>query len=240
MERTILVSQHVPVENPGTIATSLRRHGYELRTVRTWLGEPVPRDPDGVAAVVVMGGPMGVYQADRHPHLTDEIALLRGCLERGVPVLGVCLGSQLLAVAAGGRVYPSGIQEIGWYEVRSTAAGRDDPLWREAPDPMTVLEWHGDYYDLPEGAVALAGSARFPAQAFRVGDRAYGLLFHIETPEEMVDDWLAYFAADVAAVEPPIEVEAIRRQARERCEEMRPIAERVFDRFGAGIAAWAR
>lgn len=169
----VLVLQHVASEGPGRIADALTARGISVRVIRIDRGEPVPTSLDGARGLIVMGGPMGVYEADRFPHLRDEIALIRAA-HGVVPVLGICLGSQLVAAALGASVKPSGTLELGWLPITVHAA---DPLLELGT--FVALCWHGDVFDLPPGAVALASSAMTPLQAFRHG-RTWGLLFHVE------------------------------------------------------------
>lgn len=142
--REVLVLQHVACEGPSAIGDALQRRGVPLRIVHAYAGEPIPATLAAEGALVVMGGPMGVYDADRYPHLRDELRLIEDALRRGRPVLGVCLGSQLLATALGARVYPSGGKEIGWYRVDLTDAATSDGLFHGVPRCFTALHWHGD------------------------------------------------------------------------------------------------
>jgi GMP synthase (glutamine-hydrolysing) len=193
------VLQHVAVEGPGRIAAALARAGRVARPVRLDRGEPVPVGPQGLDGLVVLGGPMGVADTAAHPHLRAEMDLLADCVEAGVPVLGVCLGSQLLAAALGAGVRPSGSLELGWLPVQHLPAAAGDPLLGPLPDPFTALHWHGDTLDLPIGATPLARSERTELQAFRAGDTAYGLLFHLEAEPGQVAAMARAFPADVAA-----------------------------------------
>jgi GMP synthase (glutamine-hydrolysing) len=225
-----LVLQHVAVEGPGAIGAALRRRGVALRTVRLFAGEPVPAACDA-DALVVMGGPMGVYEDDRHPHLRDELRLIEATLAAGRPILGTCLGSQLLAAALGARVYPGGFKEIGWHDVELTAAAGDDPLLRGVAPRFTPLHWHGDVFDLPAGAHRLARSARTPTQAYRHGRNAWGLLFHLELDRPQLDTWMAAFADELAGA--GIAPAAITGDADARLAAATAIADTVFDRFAA-------
>ncbi len=200
--RTCLCLQHVPFESPGVFAKALADSGYELQS------RIVPTDGLPTAAgdfLLVMGGPMSANDPD--PWIQDELAFIRRAVESGVPCLGVCLGSQLLAKAMGGRVYKGPAVEIGFTRITATDAGRNDPLFGGAPEPLDVFEWHGEGIELPPGAVALASSKHFPVQAFRVGPRAAGLLFHIEVEADGIaslcrqcPDDLARGGADAAAL----------------------------------------
>jgi GMP synthase (glutamine-hydrolysing) len=204
---TVWIVQHLDAEPPARIADGLQRLGWTLKTLRPDR-EPLPSRPaPECAALVVMGGPMAVYDADRHPWIAPELTLLRAAMERGLPILGVCLGAQLLAAAAGAAVYPGGRpKEIGWGQVTLTPAGLADPLTRHlspggsGPDAATctVFQWHGDTFDLPPGAALLAGSAPYPHQAFRLGGNVYGIQFHCEVTEPIVRDWVTRWGDDVA------------------------------------------
>jgi GMP synthase (glutamine-hydrolysing) len=229
-----IVLQHVACESPGAIGDALQRHGLGLRVVRIDAGEPVPSTLAAAGGLVVMGGPMGVYETDRYPHLRAELRLIEDALRRDRPVLGVCLGSQLLAAALGARVYPGGYKEIGWYPVTLTDAAATDRLLRDAPRSFTALVWHGDVFDLPAGAVRLASSELTEHQAFRYGDSTYGLLFHLEVTAAQLEAMTAAFADEIAAAGVP--AAAIIGGARVHLSSLRAIGARAFDRFAARLA----
>ena len=225
----VLVLQHVAAEGPGAIGAALAARGMELRTVRIDLGQPVPRDAGGAAGLVVMGGPRGVYEAGRFPHLADELRLIESFLKSGLPILGICLGSQLLAAALGARVRPSGFKEIGWHPVRLRDAAGGDPLWSGLPETFTAFHWHGDTFDLPAGAVRLASSELTENQAFHWGPSAYGLLFHLEVDAEQVRGMASAFAEEVSAA--GLSPEPILRGAELFMEPLQRLGREVFDRW---------
>ncbi len=202
-----LVLVHLEHEGVGTLGRWLPAAGLDLDQVHLHKGDPVPAElPEGYAALVVMGGAMGVGDADRYPWITQELDLIRRTTQAGTPVLGVCLGAQLLAAANGGRVEKGAIgPEIGAGRVYLTDRAAGDPLLEDVPAIADVVQWHWDaVVELPPGATLLAGSPAYPHQAFRVGERAWGLQFHVETTPEMVAGWAANDAAALreAGVDP--------------------------------------
>ena len=189
----ILIIQNVTSEGPGTIADHLRTTNIPFTSIDLERGHSLP-DIAPFSHVVILGGPMAVYEMDRTPYLKDEALLIEKAVGAGKHVLGVCLGAQMLAHVLGARVYPGGQKEIGWYDVALTGDGMKDPCMTElAADggqTAQVFQWHGDTFDLPQGALCLASSELFPNQAFRYSDRVYALQFHIEVTPGIVTGWL--------------------------------------------------
>ncbi len=191
----LLVIQHIECEDLGTFERPLREEGVSITFVNRGRDDrPLETNFD---AMILLGGPMGVYEADRYPFLLEEMDLIRRFSKEGKPMLGICLGAQLIAEALGGRVYKGERKEIGWYRIYLTGDGRRDPLFSSMPDVPIVFQWHGDTFELPEGAVRLAYSYIYPNQAFRVGDNIYGLQFHIEVTEAMVREWLSEYREEL-------------------------------------------
>lgn len=150
------------------------------------------------SGLIIMGGPMNVYQEREHPFLKDEDLLIKEALKKGLPTLGICLGSQLIAKAAGAKVWKGPEREIGWYKVRLTDEGKRDKIFSMFEDRFTVFQWHGDTFDLPEGAVLLAKNDLYN-QAFRIGN-AYGLQFHLEVTGEMIKDWMREYQKEIQSL----------------------------------------
>ena len=186
----IWVLQHAPTGTLGTIAEALESAALEWQYVRVFDGQPVPAHMNGADGLIVLGGVEAVYQLDRYPHLRPEIALIENALKAGRPVLGVCLGSQLLATALGTNVRRAAHKEIGWHPVRLRPEARDDRLLGGLPGEFVTGHWHSDIFDLPAGAVPLASSELTELQAFRYRDNAWGLLFHAELTEQIVAAWV--------------------------------------------------
>jgi len=182
-----LVIMHCATEGPGTLGDWLFEQGVEISVTRLYDGEPLP-DSAGLSAVVSMGGPMNVYEEDQYPFLREEAAFLRRVVDDGMPVIGICLGAQMIARAMGAKVGKSPVPEIGWGRVDLTAAGRSEPLFAGMAAVQDVLQWHGDMFDVPEGGELLARSADCPPQAFRVRN-ALGLQFHLEVDGKILSDW---------------------------------------------------
>jgi GMP synthase-like glutamine amidotransferase len=184
----VLVLQHIACEPPGEFEDVLVERGARIHRVELDEGEPLP-SWEPFDAVVAMGGPMSVNDEAELPWLAAEKALIRDAVEAGTPFWGACLGVQLLASSLGARVYAGETPEVGVLAVELTDAGRTDPVFANLPPRFPTLQWHGDTFDLPAGAVRLASSPAYPNQAFRYGQRAYGVQFHVEVSGGMAEAW---------------------------------------------------
>lgn len=186
----IVIATHVESEGPGSLGTFLEAEGARLRVVRLYDGDKLPEQVAGVDAVVSMGGPMNVYEEDKYPYLRDETDFLRRAIDAGIPVLGVCLGAQMIAKAAGAQVTRSPKEEVGWGMVHVTDAGYADVLFQGLPRDLEVFQWHGDMFHIPENGTLLADGADCPHQAFRIRN-AFGLQFHVEVTADILSEWFA-------------------------------------------------
>lgn len=183
----VIAFRHVAFEGLGLIGESLAQHGIKWQYADLLQDGGAASDLEGANGLIFMGGPMSAN--DDLEGLRQEERLIREAAGRGIPVLGVCLGAQLIARALGARVYRNPIKEIGWYDIQFTAHAHTDVLFGGLPPVETVFHWHGETFDLPREAVWLASSSACPHQAFRVGTNIYGLQFHLEVTPGMVDDW---------------------------------------------------
>jgi GMP synthase-like glutamine amidotransferase len=228
VDSRLLVLQHIACEPPAAFEDELRSRGLELLRVELDEGDALP-DWREFPAIVVMGGPMGAYQEDEHPWLAAEKRLLREAVEADVPVWGVCLGAQLLAGALGARVYPGERPEVGLLPVELTSAASSDPVFGEAPSSFPTLQWHGDTFDLPEGATLLASSPAYPNQAFRIG-RSYALQFHIEVSLELATEWgeVPAYAQSLEATLGPGALDRLLAGVEEHADVTLPLARRLF------------
>ncbi len=195
--RHLLVLQHVDCEHPGYFKQLMRERGIIWDTTDFSVTSALPEIAD-YDAILVFGGPMNVDEVVAFPWLTGEVELIRQAHQRRIPILGLCLGAQLLASALGALVYAAPVSEVGVMDVTMTPTGRTDPLFAGLAPAFTVFQWHGDTFDLPDGATLLASSDDCPHQAFRHGN-AYGLQFHLEITAEMAADWAAIPAYIVSA-----------------------------------------
>jgi GMP synthase (glutamine-hydrolysing) len=230
---TVLILRHMPHEPGGTLETALNLAGLDFRYFDLHKHTPNRLPLDEAVGLVVLGGPMNVDQVELYPFLALDVQWIGEALKRNLPFLGICLGAQLLAKTLGARVYPNRVKEIGWYPVELLPAAAADPLFAEQ-GVRTMFQWHGDTFDLPRDAVHLARSSFCENQAFRYGENAYGLQFHIEMTRGMIDDWLTLpenrrEMAKLDYIDPQI----IHDRTPDELPRMQTLAAEVFGRFAA-------
>lgn len=188
--RKVLVFQHVANEILGTLNPALKQQGLNIRYVN------FERDPGATPSVekynglIVLGGHMGVYEADQYTHIKTEIKLIEEALKKNIPILGICLGAQILAHVLGSEVRKSPEKEMGWYDIELTTAGENSPLLSHFKKTEKIFQMHGDTFDIPKSCEHLALSKICPAQAFSYGTKVFGLQFHLEVDEAMILRWL--------------------------------------------------
>jgi GMP synthase (glutamine-hydrolysing) len=188
--RKVIVFQHVANEILGTLNPLLKKESFRVRYVN------FDRDPnsqpslDRYNGLIILGGHMGVYEAEKYTHIKVEMKLIEQALKKNIPILGICLGAQILAHVLGANVMKAKEKEIGWYDIQMTEAAKTDALFGHFKKTEKIFQLHGDTFEIPQSAVHLASSEICPAQAFRFGDHAYGLQFHLEVDAAMIARWL--------------------------------------------------
>ena len=191
----ILIIKHIDIEGPGTFGDFLTKKNEPFRIVELGAGEKLPSTLNGINAVVVLGGPMNVYEEDKYPFLKEEDVFIKRVLASEIPFFGICLGSQLLAKAAGAKVVRSPVKEIGWYNIALTSDGKSDPLFQGFRENEEIYHWHGDMFEIPKSGALLASGTGCPHQAFRVGKNAYGIQFHVEVTDKSIKEWCDEYSA---------------------------------------------
>jgi GMP synthase (glutamine-hydrolysing) len=228
---TCLALRHVAFEDAGLLGDILADRGVTLSYVDVGLGQLDKSALTEADLLVVLGGPIGVYETDEYPFLLDEIPALRTRLDARRPTLGICLGAQLIAAALGARVAPGPAKEIGYAPIDLTEAGKCSVL---APfDGINVLHWHGDNLDLPAGAERLASTQHCPTQAFIIGLHVLGLQFHIETKPHALESWLIGHALELSKA--GISPSSLRAQAAKSGEATAAAGRRVLESWLAGV-----
>ncbi len=228
--KKLLILQHVPHEHPGYMFNYVSERGIALDVIKLWEPYVLP-DPASYAGIVVLGGPMGAYE--EYPSKNDELVLIEKNLGT-IPMLGICLGSQLIAHALGARVYPNEkdgkrIKEIGYYDITLTEASTASPVFAGFPSTFKALEWHGDVFDLPVGSSLLASSTLVPYQAFSFKN-VFGFLFHFEFTSDMVENQLKV-DAKWAYKDFELDDNALIQQAKELAPLMKRQCYRLMDNF---------
>ena len=232
--KPIAIFRHAPTEGPGYFASFLEARGRPWRLIAVDAGDPVPDQADAFAGLVFMGGPMSVN--DDLPWIPPALALIRQAVDRDVPVLGHCLGGQLMAKALGGAVGPNPVKEIGWGRVRAaaTAAARH---WLGDVEDFDAFHWHGETFSLPPGAENILSSAHCAHQAYALG-KHLGLQCHVEMTDAMIREWCVVGADEIAAARSPAvqTPEQMLAENPARLPALNRVADQLYGRWLAGLA----
>jgi GMP synthase (glutamine-hydrolysing) len=232
VERTALILQHTPIERGGLFEIMLAEREWAVDVRPLFSGTRLPEALKDYGMVLVLGGPMSANDEADYPFLKEEIPFIRKAMKIGHPVLGICLGAQLMAKALGASVYPGPHKEIGWYWVNQTPSARTDPLFCLLDPYFLVFQWHGETFDLPVEALCLVGNQNYPTQAFRYGSLAYGLQFHLEITRPMLKTWLSSWAAEIKDAKPqPVTARSILGEARIYLDRLHKQARAIFREF---------
>lgn len=229
----LLLFQHVPYEPLGTLSPLLRERGHRVRYINFSRDPYAQPDISKYAAIIILGGPGNVDQIDQYPYLQTEIDVINQALAAEMPILGICLGGQLLAAALGGKVYPAKEKEIGWTDIQVTETGKQDPLFKHWQATEKIFQWHGRTFDLPDQATLLATNNTCPNQAFRVGDNVYGFQFHLEVNELLISRWanLPLYQADLDSAAPDAHRQRILANTKKYIENTYQLSNKVFGAF---------
>lgn len=229
------VVQHIAFEHLGNLEPVLRKHGFSINTFMAGVDELAPISKDDPDLLIVLGGPIGVYETAAYPYLDTELQLIGERIARNRPVLGICLGCQLIARALGADVYPGGTKEIGWapLEIHGDVEGNVLASMRDAG---AVLHWHGDTFDLPAGATRLASSAVYPNQAFTYRDNVLALQFHLEVEPEALESWYLGHAHEIGSIA-GLEVPKLREDGQRYGPALQRPAQQVWRKWLESLTA---
>ncbi len=231
MARPALVIKHIDIEGPGTLGDFMQKNEIPYEVINAFLEDSYVEEPGDYSAVISLGGPMGVYDDEElYPFLSWEDAFLKKTIREEIPALGICLGAQLIAKAAGARVTKAPQKEIGWSEVSLTGDGRADPLFKWLSQDILIFQWHGDTFELPPGGKRLAESNVCPNQAFRVGS-AYGLQFHLEVTPPMINQWIDAYKDELDGLKGVVDPREIARQSEDHSEALHEQARQLYRNF---------
>jgi GMP synthase-like glutamine amidotransferase len=232
----VLVLQHIACEPPGVYEDVLNERGATIQRVELDEGEPLP-DWRAFDAIIAMGGPMGALDEVDHPWLVDEKRLIGDAVRSGLPFWGVCLGVQLLAASLVARVYPGSAPEVGLLPVTLTDEALADPVFAGMPRELLSLQWHGDTFDLPDGAALMAGSPAYPNQAFRFGTAAYGVQFHLEVSPALAREWaeVPAYAESLERVLGPGALDRLLAELEASSDGVLSDGRRLFERWLAAV-----
>src|ERR1043165_871090 len=226
----VLVFQHDPFEDLGFFAEVLEKQGASYRVIRLFHGEMPEAELKNVRLLIVLGGSMGVDEEESFPFLRWEKRIIRAAIDEAVPVLGICLGAQLIASTLGTQVFHGPVKEIGWTPISITPHGQVDSLLGYLPEHATVFQWHGQGFDLPANAIRLATSVNYLNQAFRLNRNVYGLQFHLEVTPRMIMRWIDERSKDLAQA-PYIVPEKILAASENYAPSLKYYGERFLSEF---------
>lgn len=222
---------HSAAETVGLIGEVLKDLKLPFTDVHLYEGDGLPRDTSDLEGLIVMGGPMNVDDVHAYPFLMPELQLIEKVLSEKKPVLGICLGAQLIAKALGQQVFPNSIQEVGWHPIQMTSEAAKDPHFKNFPNKIAVFHWHGDTFNLPQGAVHLAKTPRCAAQAFRWGTNTYALQFHFEVTPMMVKNWCGAKSEQAFIAAAGENSEKIIKATPKAFEKLTPVAHAFFQSY---------
>ncbi len=227
----VIIIKHIDIEGPGTIGDFLDVNDIPYQIINVYDGQPLPASLSGISAVIVLGGPMNVYEEDKYPFLKQEDVFLKKVIIEEVPTLGFCLGAQLIAKAKGAIVKKAPQKEIGWFKVTLGENSPSDLVFRGFWEEIDVFQWHGDTFEIPNEAVKLASSELCSNQAFRIGSNIYGLQFHVEVTDEMIYQWIDAYRDEVDSLKGIVDPDQIISDTKAKSEAYKAQAKQFCTNF---------
>ena len=224
MSKNILVIQNIGCEHLGNLSRLFESDGYNVLLLNSQK-DLIPTDLISYSGIIILGGPVSVY--DNYDYLKDQQKLIKKAVDMKIPTLGVCLGSQLIAEAMGGKVYPGNLKEIGWHDIEITENGSRDIFNGIATFKNKVFQWHGDTFQLPESAIILAKSDTY-IQAFRI-NTAIGIQFHVEVNESMIEEWIRIYSKEIMDLK--LDEKNIIPQQKEQIINLHILCKLVYNNF---------
>ncbi|MBI3795076.1 MAG: type 1 glutamine amidotransferase [Nitrospinae bacterium] len=233
----MLAVKNISIEGPGTLGKFLKGKGCNFTVVDFEKGGKLPPSPEKFSLILFLGGPMNVYEEDKYPFLKDELAFIEKCVKSGTKIIGLCLGAQMFARALGTRVKKNHKKEIGWLDISLTKEGVKEPLFKGLPEKFLVFQWHGDTFDIPDGATRLAGSDDCANQAF-IYKNALGLQYHMEIDgENEVREWSELYLEELTRERGAKGMEQILAETRRGMPVLRPLADKFYENVYSWISA---
>lgn len=226
-----IVLRHTQAEGLGILSNALRDVGVQHRVLDTARGEALPRDLRDLGGIIVLGGPMSAQDHDKLPWLRKELDLLEKALTAGRPVLGICLGAQMIAQVLGAKVFPGPQREVGWAPITLTSDGREDPLFLGVGEQLNVFHMHGDTYELPPGATNLASSALYEQQGFSWGETVYGFQFHLEFTDAIIGRLTSEAESQQYIREAGVDPQQLNTDSAGRVRALTDVAQKIFTRY---------
>jgi len=224
------VFQNEKCEHLGVFSKILNENNISYQYIKLYEEEEIPNLND-YSAIIILGGPMNVYEERKYPFLKKENSSIKEALKINKPMLGICLGAQIIARAAGAKVYPAKRKEIGWFTLNLTTGGIENDVFRGLERQFTVFQWHGDTFDIPSGSIKLAKSNLFPNQAFSIGKTIYALQFHLEVTKKMILEWVNRYEDELVTLKEEVDPDEMLKSSEHHIQPLNNHAFLLFSNF---------